>query len=197
MTIDITPPSLEIIADDRYVNFGGVGLIVYKPSPDTATTGIKIGNYFFPGYKGQIKSQPEHYIAFFAHAYNVPADERATLVATDKAGNTREARLAYTLKNVKYKKSTLKISEDFLRNKVTPLVNDVGARQGAPKDIFIKVNKALRKENEDKIKGSPKRRCRFYGKAPSVSSATPRSRPTSPTRAPTFTTKKKSIKPTI
>ena len=152
MTIDITPPSLEIIADDRYVNFGGVGLIVYKPSPDTATTGIKIGNYFFPGYKGQIKSQPEHYIAFFAHAYNVPADERATLVATDKAGNTREARLAYTLKNVKYKKSTLKISEDFLRNKVTPLVNDVGARQGAPKDIFIKVNKALRKENEDKIK---------------------------------------------
>ena len=152
LTIDITPPTIEIIADDRYVNFGGVGLIVYKPSPDTVMTGVKIGNYFFPGYKGQIKSQPEHYIAFFAHAYNVGEDERATLVASDKAGNTREVRLAYTLKNVKYKKSTLKISEDFLRNKVIPLVNDVGARQGTPKDIFIKVNKALRKENEDKIK---------------------------------------------
>ncbi len=61
-------------------------------------------------------------------------------------------RLAYTLKNVKYKKSTLQISEDFLRNKVTPLLNDVGARQGSPKEIFVKVNKALRKENEDKIK---------------------------------------------
>jgi len=36
LTIDITPPTIEIIADDRYVNFGGVGLIVYKPSPDTA-----------------------------------------------------------------------------------------------------------------------------------------------------------------
>lgn len=152
ITIDITPPTIEIIADDRYVNFGGVGLIVYKPSPDTVTTGIKIGSYFFPGYKGQIKSQPEHYIAFFAHAYNVGEDERATLVATDKAGNTREVRLAYTLKNVKYKKSTLQISEDFLRNKVTPLVTDVAARQGTPKEIFIKVNKVLRKENEDKIK---------------------------------------------
>ena len=29
-TIDITPPTLELIADDRYVNFGGVGAIVYK-----------------------------------------------------------------------------------------------------------------------------------------------------------------------
>ncbi|MGZ8488272.1 MAG: M23 family metallopeptidase [Candidatus Binatia bacterium] len=152
LTIDITPPTLEIVADDRYVNFGGVGMIVYKPSADTVTTGIKVGNYFFPGYKGQIASQPEHYVAFFAHAYNVGEDERAALVATDKAGNTREMRLAYTLKNVKYKKSTLQISEDFLRNKVTPLLNDVGARQGSPKEIFVKVNKALRKENEDKIK---------------------------------------------
>ncbi|MGZ8480313.1 MAG: M23 family metallopeptidase [Candidatus Binatia bacterium] len=152
LTIDITPPTLEIVADDRYVNFGGVGMIVYKPSADTVTTGIKVGNYFFPGYKGQIASQPEHYVAFFAHAYNVGEDERAALVATDKAGNTREMRLAYTLKNVKYKKSTLQISEDFLRNKVTPLLNDVGARQGSPKEIFVKVNKTLRKENEDKIK---------------------------------------------
>jgi murein DD-endopeptidase MepM/ murein hydrolase activator NlpD len=152
ITIDITPPTLEIIADDRYVNFGGVGMIVYKPSSDTVTSGIKIGNYFFPGYKGQIKSQPEHYIAFFAHPYNVGEDERATLVATDKAGNSRELRLAYTLKNVKYKKSTIQISDDFLHNKVTPLLHDVGARQGTPKEIFVKVNKVLRKENEDKIK---------------------------------------------
>jgi len=28
VTIDITPPTLELIADDRYVNFGGVGVIV-------------------------------------------------------------------------------------------------------------------------------------------------------------------------
>ena len=152
VTIDITPPTLELIADDRYVNFGGVGLIVYKPSADTVTSGIKIGNYFFPGYKGQIKEQPDSYLVFFAHPYNTAPDERATLVATDKAGNTREMKLAYELKNVKYKKSTIPISDEFLQNKVTPLLNDVAARQGSPKDVFIKVNKGLRKENEDKIK---------------------------------------------
>ena len=152
LTIDITPPSLDLVADDRYVNFGGVGVIVYKPSPDTIASGIKIGNYFFPGYKGQIKEHPDHYLVFFAHPYNVPETEKASLVAADKAGNRREMKLVYELKNVKYKKSTIQISEDFVQQKVAPLLNDVGARQGSPKDIFIKVNKNLRKENEDKIR---------------------------------------------
>jgi murein DD-endopeptidase MepM/ murein hydrolase activator NlpD len=151
ITIDITPPTLELLADDRYVNFGGAGMIVYKPSADTATTGVRIGDYFFHGYQGQIKDHPDWFIAFFAHPYNAAVDAKATLVATDKAGNTREMRLVYELKNVKYKKSTLSISDNFIQNKVAPLLNDVGARQGSPKDIFLRVNKGLRKENEDKI----------------------------------------------
>ncbi len=151
VTIDITPPTLELVADDRYVNFGGVGVIVYQASADTATSGVRIGDYFFPGYQGQIKERPDRFIAFFAHPYNVPADAKATLVATDKAGNTRETRLVYELKNVKYRKSTLSISDNFIQSKMAPLLNDVGARQGTPQEIFVRVNKGLRKENEDKI----------------------------------------------
>jgi murein DD-endopeptidase MepM/ murein hydrolase activator NlpD len=151
LTIDVTPPTLELIADDRYVNFGGVGVIVYKPSADTVTSGVRIGDYFFPGYRGQIRDHPDHFIAFFAHPYNVPEDAKATLVATDKAGNTREMRLVYELKNVKYRKSTLAISDSFIRDKVAPLLDDAGARQGSPKDVFLRVNKGLRKENEDRI----------------------------------------------
>jgi murein DD-endopeptidase MepM/ murein hydrolase activator NlpD len=151
ITIDITPPTLELIADDAYINFGGCGLIVYKTSDDAVSTGIKIGSYFFPGYKGQTKDS-NAYIAFFAQPYNVPEDEKAVLVASDKAGNTRQLRLAYTLKGVNYKKSTLQITDDYIQGKVASLLTDVGARQGSPKDIFIKVNRDLRKENEEKIK---------------------------------------------
>ena len=152
VTIDITPPTIELIADDRYVNFGGVGAIVYKPSADAVSTGVKIGSYFFPGYKGQIKDHPDQFIAFFAHPYDVKEDQRATVVASDKAGNTREMRLVYELKNVKYKKSTISISDEFIAAKVAPLLNDVGARQGSAKEIFIRVNRDLRKANEDKIR---------------------------------------------
>ena len=151
LTIDITPPSVELVADDRYVNFGAVGAIVYKPSPDTATSGVRLGDYFFPGFPGQIKGQPDHLLALFAHPYNVPADAKAVLVATDKAGNTREMPLVYELRNVKYRKSTIALSDSFVQGKVAPLLSDAAARQGSPKDVFIGVNKRLRKENEDKI----------------------------------------------
>ena len=151
LTIDLTPPTIELVADDRYVNFGGVGVIVYKASADTATSGIRLGDHFFPGFQGQIKGHPDYFIAFFAHAYDVPPDAKAQLVATDKAGNTREMPLAYELKDVKYKKSTIAVSDNFLQNKVAPLLSDAGARQGTPKDIFVAVNQGLRKENEDKI----------------------------------------------
>jgi len=151
LTIDITPPTVEVIADDRYVSFGGVGAIVYKASADTATSGVRLGDYFFPGFQGQIKDHPDHYFTLFAHPYNAPAATRAQLVATDKAGNSKAVPLAYELKDVKYKKSTIAVSDAFLQNKIAPLLGDVAARQGAPKDVFVAVNKGLRKENEDKI----------------------------------------------
>src|SRR5262245_6258067 len=151
LTIDLTPPTLELIADDRYINFGGVGAIVYRSSPDAVTSGVKIGDYFFPGTKGPVKDQPEHFFVLFAHPYNVPASAKAVLVATDKAGNTREMPLVYELKNVNYRKSTIALTDGFLQNKVVPLVKDADARQGAVKDVFMAVHRPLGKEDEDKV----------------------------------------------
>jgi murein DD-endopeptidase MepM/ murein hydrolase activator NlpD len=151
VTIDVTPPTVELIADDRYVNFGGVGAIVYKVSADTATSGVKLGGRFFPGFAGQVKDHPDRLLALFAHAYDVPPEARPTLVATDQAGNTRELRLGYELKDVRYRKSTIAVSDAFLQDKVAPLLADAAARQGPAKDVFVAVNRQLRKENEARI----------------------------------------------
>ncbi|HZZ91182.1 MAG TPA: M23 family metallopeptidase [Usitatibacter sp.] len=151
VTLDVTPPQVELIADDRYINFGGVGAIVYRSSPDTAKSGVKVGAHFFPGFQNVVKGHPDYYFALFAHAYDVPPTERATIVATDKAGNTREMRLSYELKNVKYKKSTIAVSDNFFQNKVVPLLTDVSKRGASVRDVFIAVDKGVRKLNEDKI----------------------------------------------
>jgi len=151
VTIDITPPTIELVADDRYVNFGGVGAIVYKTSADTATSGVRIGDRFFPGFAGQIKDHPDRWFALFAHPYDAAPDVRPTLVATDRAGNTRELRLAYELKNVGYRKSTIALTETFLQNKVAPLLGETAARQGSPKEVFMAVNRRLRQDNEARI----------------------------------------------
>ena len=159
MVLDLTPPAVELIADDRYVNFGGVGVLVYKASEPVSRSGVRIGDYFFPGYPGVIASHPEHFLVFFAHAYNVPAEARPVLVVTDKAGNTKEMPVSYELKNVKYKKSTIALSDNFLQ-KITPLLTDPAARQGSPREVFNRINKDMRKLNEAQIlkvtsQGSP------------------------------------------
>ena len=151
IAIDLTPPTLELIADDRYINFGGAGALVYRTSADAAISGVRVGKHFFPGFPGQIKDKPEHLLVFFAHPYDTPPGTRAMLVSTDKAGNTREMPLVYELKEVKYRKSTITLSDSFLQNTVSALARDPAARQGSPKELFVAVNKSLRKENEDRI----------------------------------------------
>jgi murein DD-endopeptidase MepM/ murein hydrolase activator NlpD len=151
IAIDLTPPTIELIADDRYINFGGAGAIVYKTSADAATSGVRVGKHFFPGFPGQIKDKPDHLLVFFAHPYDTPPGTKALLVSTDKADNTRETPLVYELKDVKYRKSTITLSDSFLQNTVSALARDPAVRQGSPKDLFVAVNKNLRKENEDRI----------------------------------------------
>src|SRR5262245_18072203 len=121
ITIDLTPPTLELVADDRYISFGGAGAIVYRTSSDAATSGVRVGKHFFAGAAGQIKDQPSHFLVFFAHPYDTPPGTKAMLVSTDKAGNTREMPLVYELKDVKYKKSSITLSDNFLKSVVVPL----------------------------------------------------------------------------
>jgi len=58
MTIDLTPPTVELIADDRYINFGGVGAIVYQASPDTAVSGVKSASTSSPASRARSRAIP-------------------------------------------------------------------------------------------------------------------------------------------
>ena len=49
------------------------------------------------------------------------------------------------------KKSTITVSDHFFQNKVVPLLKDASKQQGSVKDVFVAVDKGVRKENEDKI----------------------------------------------
>jgi murein DD-endopeptidase MepM/ murein hydrolase activator NlpD len=59
--------------------------------------------------------------------------------------------LVYELKNVKYRKSIIAISDRFIQSAVAPLLNGADASDGSPKETFLAVNNRLRKENDDTI----------------------------------------------
>ena len=151
VTMDFRPPSVEVIAGDRYVTQGGSGLVTYKASPDTARSGIKIAGYFFPAYKGQLADRDVH-LAFFSHPYDVPARERAVILAEDHAGNTRQSPLAYNARPLKYRSAKVQVSDGFIRDKIEPLLTEAGGYGGSPKEQFLKVNRDLRRVNEETIR---------------------------------------------
>ena len=185
VTIDITPPTLELIADDRYVNFGGVGADRLQAVRRHDQRRAQDRQLFFSRLQRPDQRSAGLLPRLLRPSLQRRRRPRATLVATDKAGNTREMSSSTSSKTSSTKRARSPISDEFLQNKVTPLLNDVGARQGSPKDIFIKVNKICARKTKTRSERSPrKRRPRCSGKAPSASSATPRSKPILPTREP-------------
>jgi murein DD-endopeptidase MepM/ murein hydrolase activator NlpD len=150
VNLDLVPPKLEVISTEHYINHGGSGFVVYRVSPDTAKSGVFIADYFFPGYKGNFKDE-DVYLAFFAYPHDVKADENIQIFAQDQAGNQKSTSLFYRLKDVKYRKSDINISEKFVENVMTPIIGEDNT-DASHKEIFLKVNNELRKKNNAKIK---------------------------------------------
>ena len=151
VVVDITPPRVEVLSREHYVNLGGSGLVVYKTSSDTVRSGVKVGEYFFPGYGGYFKD-PEVHMAFFAYPYNVEPSEVPVIVAEDAAGNLRTTSFFFRLKKVVYRKSTINVGDDFIKSKVASLLPADSVKNMDLKELFLKVNRELRQKNEARIR---------------------------------------------
>jgi len=150
VNLDLVPPKLDVISTEHYINHGGSGLVVYKASPDTVNSGVFVGDYFFPGYKGNFKDE-DVYLAFFAYPHDVKADENIKIFAQDQAGNQKSSGLFYRLRDVNYRKSDINISENFVENVMLPIMGEDNSG-AAHKEIFLKVNNEMRKKNNATIK---------------------------------------------
>ncbi len=149
VSVDLVPPTADLMTTEHNINHGGSHLVIYKTSPDTVRSGVQIGEYFFPGYKSDFAEGNVHFV-FFAYPYNVPAGETITLVAEDAAGNRKTASVPYKLKNIPYKQSNIQISDNFIRDVIRPLAGE--SAKADAQTAFLSVNSKLRKENDQTIR---------------------------------------------
>lgn len=149
--IDLVPPRAEIISGDQYINHGGSGLVIYKASEDVARSGVKVGGYFFPGHSGYFQD-PNVYLSFFAFPYDLDPGDAISLIAEDAAGNSKTLNLPHRLKTVFYKKSDINVTDKFIADKMSTLLGADSSKDQDLKIIFLKVNRDLRKKNNDEIK---------------------------------------------
>jgi len=157
VTLDFIPPQIEELSPMLYMRHGGSGVVIYKVSEDTVSSGVKIKDLFFQGYGGYFKD-PLIYLAFFAYPYNASKGEEIEIYATDSAGNEAKESVVYRLLGASYTKDKIPLSEGFLKKKIIPLFNKVYGYspvtdKGEPDflEAFLKVNNETRKENDDRI----------------------------------------------
>jgi len=143
LDIDSKPPVISVLSGQHNVNRGGTGLVVYSTNEELATSGIRLGDHFFPGYP----YQPGKFLCFFALPYN--ADPKAVtpiLVASDLAGNESTVGFNFRPLLKKFRHDDINISDSFLQSKMGQFA-DLYPDAALPIDLFLKVNSELRAKN--------------------------------------------------
>lgn len=152
VTVDLTPPRIDLLTTQHNVRLGGVELAVFRQSPDTVRSGIEVGNYFFPAITGYFADKGVA-LAFFAVPQDLTADARPRLIAADAAGNQRDIYLPCTIKPRQFGERTLAVDDDFLARKVPEIEHESGIPIAA--DLlkgYLYINGELRKQNETTIR---------------------------------------------
>ncbi len=157
VTLDFIPPEIQELSPMLYIRHGGAGVVIYKVSEDTVSSGVEIKDLFFEGYSGYFED-PLIYLSFFAYPYNAARGEKIEILAADAAGNEVRESVPYRLLKASYVKDEIALSEGFLKKKVLPLFSRIYGYSSVGDDgkpdfrkAFLKVNSETRKENDNRI----------------------------------------------
>jgi hypothetical protein len=147
ITIDTQPPKIDVLTRAHNVNQGGVGFIAYKVSEKCMRSGVYVGDNFFPGHSGFFK-EPNMLLAFFALSYKQGKGTKMYLMAADMAANETKAGFSHYIRNRKFKKDVINISDNFLNMKLPELTStDSDASTLSPIDKFLMINGKMRQAN--------------------------------------------------
>jgi murein DD-endopeptidase MepM/ murein hydrolase activator NlpD len=152
VTIDLTPPTVEVLSTEHYVKVGGAEFLLYKASADAVRSGVQVGPYFFPGTAGMFDDAAIT-AAFFSVPQDLDTNAVPRVVAEDAAGNRREVNFHTVVKPRRFAEKTLVIDDDFLARKVPEIL----AQSGLPPEPdllkgYLYINRALRKASDEHIR---------------------------------------------
>ncbi len=155
--LDFIPPTIEELSSMNYIRHGGSGAVVYRVSNDTAGSGVRIKDLFFPGYSGHF-SDPLIHIAFFTYPHDFAQGEDIKIVASDLAGNKAWEDIYYVLLPSRYVNDKILVSQWFMKKKISPLYariygQEPEAQDGVPalENAFLKINRDVRIDNDHTI----------------------------------------------
>jgi murein DD-endopeptidase MepM/ murein hydrolase activator NlpD len=150
VTIDLTPPRLEILAATRYVSPGGAVMVAFKAG-DASRVDVTVGKRVFPSFAYGPPDRGAR-VALIALPYDYDTGTPLGVTARDEAGNTAARGVPVELKPRAFPRDTIKLSEAFLQAKVPELLPQRPPTQPLL-DGFLIINRDQRKQaEEEKVK---------------------------------------------
>jgi murein DD-endopeptidase MepM/ murein hydrolase activator NlpD len=148
VTVDLTPPSLEVLASTRYLHQGGGGLAALRVK-GAARAGVKVGEVLFPAHPVGAAGGGLA-VVLFALPWDLPDVTSIIAWADDEAGNGVARPLPSELQPRRFSSGTVELTEQFLTTKLPELLPERGA---IPRDqyaaAFVTVNRDLRRKADD------------------------------------------------
>ena len=161
ITARFTPPRIAAVSTHQYVNLGGSEMVVYSVSPPDASSGVLVGDRFYPGYPaagaGMKSADPGLRVAFFALLYDQDLTTPIRLVARDEAGNQAQAPFDYKTFTKKFTRGRIELTDDFLHRAVPQILEhspELKVAVTSNEDYvpaFLKINNDLRRIDAEKL----------------------------------------------
>jgi murein DD-endopeptidase MepM/ murein hydrolase activator NlpD len=145
LPVRFSPPLVEALTAQHYINQGGSELVIFKVSPGTVESGVQVGNYFFPSCPAK-ESDPLTRLGLFAFPYDLDPGTPLRIVARDDAGNETVTNFTYKLFPKKFHTDTINLTDEFMQRVVPPIMSQMPDLddQGSLLKNFLMINGRLR-----------------------------------------------------
>jgi murein DD-endopeptidase MepM/ murein hydrolase activator NlpD len=160
LDVDLSPPTLTVESKFHFINLGGSELVVYRVSPVTAVSGIRVADQEYPGFPASgahvSPADPGLRVAFFALLWNQDRSTPIELFAHDDVGNETKATFDYRVVPKKFRESHISLDDRFLTRVVPAILEKSTDLKGENHSdylgSFLRINNDLRHENNDTIR---------------------------------------------
>lgn len=153
LPVRLAPPTVAVLSNFHFVNQGGSELVVYRVGDSAVRSGVRSGEWWFPGFQLP-GGGPQDRFAPFAVPYDLGDPSQVRLVAEDDVGNQAEAAFIDKFTPRPLRTDTIQVDEAFMSRVVpeilaqSPEVQD----RGSLLENYLAINRDLRKKNAQTLK---------------------------------------------
>jgi murein DD-endopeptidase MepM/ murein hydrolase activator NlpD len=146
VTIDLTPPRIELLSSTRYISPGGAVLVAFRAA-DASRVDVTIGSRTFPSFPYGPPDKGAR-VALIALPWDYTAGTPMAVTARDEAGNSATRGVPAEVKPRPFPRDTIHLTDAFLQAKVPELLPQRPPTQPLLEGFLI-INRDQRKQAEE------------------------------------------------